>query len=421
MIKTLCHKSKDEMNKDNLTISSVIKKLKSVELANAVFTRFKPEKTFMNIVREYKAKVDLLKDANQVNKWCSDETHKKINNIIDNITENDLMVLINAIYFKGVWQKKFDKNKTIKNSFINFNQKSVETFFMNMTANFDYFEDNDIQAISLNYQGDKMKAFIILPKMQDINTYIKNLTSDKYYNIVKKLENKKVIFSLPKFEIKFGAELKPHFISLGMAEAFTNNADFSSMKKENNIKIGRIIHKTFIKVDEEGTEAAASTAVVMRAKCIMPKNDPIMNVNHPFLFIIRADYLPLGHDILFISKVESLNNCSNSNQIKKVINFTNNLGKKLNISQIDQKKPININQIKQTSKETNKKGNETNNKKIIVHPSSATSNKNKNIKGDIKVSTNITPAGKIQINKNIKISKESVLNKSKPVSSKMDK
>ena len=421
MLMALCHKSKDEMNKDNLTITSVINKLKSVELANAVFTRFKPEKTFMNIVREYKAKVDLLKDANQVNKWCSDATHKKITNIIDTITENDLMVLINAIYFKGVWQKTFDKNKTIKNSFMNFNQKSVETFFMNMTSNFDYFEDNDIQAISLDYKGDKMKAFIILPKNQDINTYIKSLTSDKYYTIVKNLKNTKVIFSLPKFEIQFGAELKPNFISLGMVEAFTNNADFSSMKKENNIKIGRIIHKTFIKVDEEGTEAAAATAVVMRMKCIMPNNDPIMNVNHPFLFIIRADNLPPGHDILFISKVECLNNTSNSNEIKKVTNIiTNNLAININISQTDKKKPININQIKQSSKETNKKGNETN-KKLVIHPSSATSNKNKNIKGDIKISIKNTPGVKIQINKNIKMSKESVLNKSKPASSKTDK
>ena len=109
MLNTLCHKNKNEMNKDNLVVSSVLNKFKSIELANAVFTKFNPENYFMNIVKQYKAKVDILKDANQVNKWCSDATHEKITNIIDKITDNDMMVLINAIYFKGVWQKTFDK------------------------------------------------------------------------------------------------------------------------------------------------------------------------------------------------------------------------------------------------------------------------------------------------------------------------
>ena len=124
---------------------------------------------------------------------------------------------------------------------------------------------------------------------------------DKYCGVLKKLENKKVNLLLPKFEINFGEELKPCFISLGMVDAFSNAADFSAMKKENNIKIGRIIHKTFINVDEKGTEAAAATAVVMRKKCAM--RNEVMHVNHPFLFIIRSDDLPSGHDILFVSKV----------------------------------------------------------------------------------------------------------------------
>ena len=311
MLQTLCHENKAEMNKENKAVSSVIEKFKSIEMANAVFTRFKPESSFLDMIKEYKAKLDLLKDVEQVNKWCSDATHKKIPEIIDSLSENDLMVLINAIYFKGVWLKIFEKEKTYLKTFMNFNEKPIETYFMNITEKFDYFENDDIQAISLNYHDDNMKAFIILPKKEEINLYIKNLTTEKYTEILKSLENKKVIFSLPKFEIEFGAELKPNFISLGMIEAFTDSADFSSMKKENNIKIGRIIHKTFIKVDEEGTEAAAATAVVMRMKCIRPMNDPIMNVDHPFLFIIRADNLPQGHDILFISKVESLKNESN--------------------------------------------------------------------------------------------------------------
>lgn len=113
---------------------------------------------------------------------------------------------------------------------------------------------------------------------------------------------------MPKFEINFGDELKPYFNKLGMIQAFTNSADFSGMSKSNDLKIGKIIHKTFIKVDEEGTEAAAVTAVVMKAKSIMPRPEKIIDmiVDHPFLFIIRSNGLPKEHDILFISKVECL-------------------------------------------------------------------------------------------------------------------
>ena len=112
---------------------------------------------------------------------------------------------------------------------------------------------------------------------------------------------------MPRFEINFSAELGPIFQTLGMKEAFSNNADFSSMKKEKDIKISRIIHKTFIKVDEEGTEAAAVTAVVMRMMCALPPEPvPVLKVDHPFLFIISYDSLPQKNDVIFISKVESL-------------------------------------------------------------------------------------------------------------------
>ena len=309
MLRALCQRNKIELNKNNLLISSSIEKLKSIEIANAIFTRFKPLDNFIKIAKNYKAKIDVLKDAAQINKWCSDATHKKIPDIIDKINEDDLMVLINAIYFKGLWKDKFDKQLTNKNTFMNFNKEPKEIDFMHITKKFDYFENKDNQVISLNYQKDNLKALIILPKgKSDINDYIKTFTKEKYDKILKSLVNKKVIFSLPKFEIQFKAELKETFISLGMVDPFSNDADFSSMKKEKDIKIGRIIHKTFIKVDEEGTEAAAVTAVVMLTLgCVSTmERDPVMNVDHPFLFIIRSNDLPPEHDILFFSKVECL-------------------------------------------------------------------------------------------------------------------
>ena len=154
-----------------------------------------------------------------------------------------------------------------------------------------------------------MKALIILPKREDdINIFIDNFKLEKYNEIIKNLKNVKVELYLPKFEVNFEVELKSSFISMGMVEAFSDNADFSGMNKNKILKIGRIIHKNFIKVDEEGTEAAAGTAVVMRCLDYTSTSEKIyfMNVNRPFLFIIRTNDLPPGHDILFITKVESL-------------------------------------------------------------------------------------------------------------------
>jgi serpin B len=307
MLQALSEKDLTELNKNNQIISSSISKLKSIEIANAVFTRFTPLDNFLKIIKEYKAKLDELKDANQINQWCSDNTHKKITKIIDNISVEDKMVLINAIYFKGMWQQPFDKNHTQKDTFLNFNKEPKQVDFMNSKKKFDYFEDKNIQAVSLNYDNDNLKALIILPKnKQDINNYINNFTSKKYHMIKSNLINKKVILSFPKFEINFDTELRTIFQSLGMKDAFTNNADFSSMKKEKDIMISRIIHKTFIKVDEIGTEAAAVTAVFMKAMCAFPSQpDPVMKVDHPFLFVISNNDLPQSNDIIFISKVES--------------------------------------------------------------------------------------------------------------------
>ena len=273
-------------------------------MANAIFTKFKPEPAFMKLIESYKSTIDDLISANQVNSWCSKATNNTINKIIDDIN-GVLMILINAIYFKGNWEKKFNANLTNKKPFYNFNKEEKITDFMNIKDNFDYFEDENIQSIQINYNEDNLKALVILPKAEkDINNYIKNFNKIIYQNIIKGLNNLKIHLSLPKFEIKYGEDLKEILISMGMKEAF-GSADFSVMQKEKEINISKIIHKTFIKVDEEGTVAAAVTAI---RKGIMAKPIRVdkMIVDHPFLFIIRSDILPRGNDILFFSKVEAL-------------------------------------------------------------------------------------------------------------------
>ena len=302
MLQLLGHKSKLDLNKDNQTISAVISKLNSVKIANAIFTKFKPEPAFIKLIENYNSTIDELISVEQVNDWCSKKTENTINKIIEDIN-GVLMILINALYFKGIWEKKFDKNLNSKLPFFNFNKEEKITEFMNIKDNFDYYEDYHTQAIQLNYTKDNLKALIILPrKGNDINTYIKNFNKEKYAEIIKGLNSTKTDLSLPKFEIKYEEELNEVLISMGMKEAF-GVADFSVMKKEKDIHVSKVIHKTYIKVDEEGTVAAAVTAVVMK-RAIARVNR--MVVDHPFLFVIRCDKIPSDHDILFFAKIESL-------------------------------------------------------------------------------------------------------------------
>jgi len=155
---------------------------------------------------------------------------------------------------------------------------------------------------------------IILPKRNlDINKYILSLATDKYKYINNILNLKahiayKVNLELPKFKLEFSSSLKEVLQNMGMEKAFTNNADFSGLRKDAILKIDEVLHKTYLKVNEDGTEAAAVTAVIITYGSAMPEPEIIyeMKVNRPFLFILRSNDLPKDNDILFISKIEKL-------------------------------------------------------------------------------------------------------------------
>lgn len=308
ILSILSHQSKEEINNFNKSILSLVNGFQSVNFANGLFTKVPIKDTFVQTGNEYKAKVDLLKDANQINQWCREATHEKIPQIINSIGPNDLMVLINGIYFKGDWRSPFNEENTKKDNFLNFGKQPNQVDFMKSSGIVVYFENNEVQAVTLNYMQDFMEALIILPKNEsDINNYIKNFSSEKYQEIIGHQTQKKVDLSLPKFKVDFEAEMKDYLSALGMNQAFTEKADFTDMLNGNEKAfIGRVLHKTFLNVNEEGTEAGAATAMVMCNSWVPPEPAKVMNVNHPFLFIVRNGNLPSGHDMLFISKIEYL-------------------------------------------------------------------------------------------------------------------
>ena len=311
MIQALQNEDLNQLNSINYEILEVLNKCETVDIANAVMARFTPLENFLEISENYCAPFEQLLSAKQVNNWCSEKTHGKIKKIIDKLEDDVQMILLNAVYFKGEWSSKFEKMNTRNKTFYNLGTEEKVIDTMSQLTHFKYYEDNQIQAVELPYKKDKISALVILPRKNvDINKYILSLDTEKdsLSNIVSNLKSHKVSLELPKFELEFSSSLKEVLQKMGMEKAFTNNADFSGLRKDAILKIDEVLHKTYLKVNEDGTEAAAVTAVIITYGSAMPEPEIIyeMKVNRPFLLILRSNDLPKDNDILFISKIEKL-------------------------------------------------------------------------------------------------------------------
>ncbi len=316
LLKLLDDKGMEEINEINFKILSELKEITTLEMGNAIMTKLSPLYKFLKFVTDkYNAEIQPLKNVNQINKWCDNKTHGKIKEIIDKLDSNIFMIILNAVYFKGIWLKKFSDKLTSKKLFYNYNLetngKEVDT--MKISSYYYYFQDANLQAIQFDYEKDSMSALIILPKKElDINELINIFNDDNeyLYTIINNSKNCKVNVQMPKFEITFKENLKQILKEMGVTLAFDKNADFTNIRSQNDLLIDEIIHKTYLKVDEGGTEAAAVTAIQMGFKMSMlPRQEITYNmiINRPFLFIIRNKNFPKNYDIIFISKIEEIN------------------------------------------------------------------------------------------------------------------
>ena len=194
------------------------------------------------------------------------------------------MLLLNAIYFKADWQHPFNPSYTYTGEFIG-PTETKDVRFMTQTKNFNYYEDNNVQVVELPYKNDSTSAIVILPKDKiGVDTYLKSLDDNELNTILAGFTSKRVSLSLPKFEIEFETKFKDILKRLGMVQAFNLNADLSGIKCSGGIYIDNVIHKTYLKVDEKGTEAAAVTIVKILDTAILIETIT-MNVNRPFIFL----------------------------------------------------------------------------------------------------------------------------------------
>ena len=236
---------------------------------------------------------DQSKSANQINNWASQKTIQLIRNVIspDQINDSTRLIITNAVYFMGKWAKKFDAKLTRKNNFYGQHADTVKVDFMHETEKMDYFENNEFQMITKYYKGYDKSFCVILPKKKDgITSLEARMDKSLFDSIFNHVRIKEIDLFIPKFKLETSYTLNESLSKLGLKIAFSDSADFSGISLKPNFKISSVLHKAYIKIDEEKTEAAAATAVKLNyfiGSNPVPKPHPtIFNADHPFLFMI---------------------------------------------------------------------------------------------------------------------------------------
>jgi serpin B len=239
-----------------------------------------------------------------------DKTEDKIKDLIPAgvIDTTTRLVITNAIYFKGDWVKQFDKNKTTDAVFRTAPGKTVTVPMMQRTdedAVYMYAENSDLQMLSMPYEhttGKKLSMIVLLPRGDNLTKNEASLGVDMLTELQQSAESRRVMVYFPKYTLKTKYSLPKTLEAMGMPTAFTGNADFSGMDGTTDLLISDVIHLAFVDVNEEGTEAAAATAVVMKLAAAPANPDPIpvFRADHPFIFLILDDETGA---ILFMGRV----------------------------------------------------------------------------------------------------------------------
>ena len=281
----------------------------SLDIANSIWIN--KDKTpqqfgngFKNIAEEfYNADANTVADAlavSEINSWVNDKTNGKIPTIIDN-TNDFWAMLINAVYFKGAWQDEFNANATKPDQFNNADGTKITVDFMNMQKWFPYAKTNSVHMIELPYRNrvenfSEDGEYIGTDKYDDLDVSMYLIMSENDVNVEQELsaainddtfKSTYIKMSMPKFKVEYSTDLNKIFMNMGITTAFNEkNADFTKMFNSGNMWFTKTIHKTFIDVDEKGTEAAAVTSIGMGGSSLPP--EPIeLKFNKPFYFAIR--------------------------------------------------------------------------------------------------------------------------------------
>lgn len=317
MQKTLAYgdMSKETINQSCKDLMQAILSLDpkvAMEIANSIWYRntFPITDTFLTLNHTYfdaevnPANFDDPQTVSLINNWVSAKTHDKITSVIDQIPSEAVMYLINAIYFKGSWKYQFETKNTIKSPFSLVSGDTYQTDFMNQRGTFRYVKNDVLSAVELPYGSGGFSMVILLPN--DGKTYkdvVTNLTTDTWSQWNNQMDSTEVLVQLPKFKFSYKTFLNQNLINLGMENAFTPGvADFTGISRAAQLYISFVLHKSFVDVNEEGTEAAAVTVVGINATAYPGEPSyTVFNVNKPFIFAIKEN---TSNSILFMGLVK---------------------------------------------------------------------------------------------------------------------
>lgn len=240
--------------------------------------------------------------AARINSWCKEKTGGKIEKIIDKVEPTNRMFLINALYFKASWRTPFKAQETRKAEFTTNNGRKTEVDMMKQTFNTSYYSDEIVQIASKPFKKRFEMLFILPCNNKSIDDAIGHFAVN-YRNCIDSMTHNRIELSLPKFRSEYDTSLRDVLCSMGMEIPFGDKAQFGGISKT-PLYIDNIIQKTFISVDEEGVEAAATTSVTMELMSARPQQKIIMTLDRPFLYAIRDKKTDT---ILFIGKVGNPN------------------------------------------------------------------------------------------------------------------
>lgn len=286
----------------------------TLNIANSIWGQsgYDFKEPFLNTLAQYFGAgiytVDYMQDPEgsreAINGWVEDETMDKIKDLIPEgaIDQLTRLVLANAIYFNGSWYYPFNEGATTTAEFNLLDGSQSEVDMMSLTGeHLMYAKGNGYQVVQLPYMSSDFVMTIIVPDKGDFDLIESGLTAESYAEMLQGLEYKLVDLQMPKYDFETSLNVNDALIALGMGEAFDPElADFSGMTDEDKLVISDVLHKATITVDENGTEAAAATAVIMKLTAAMPEDALSLVLDRPFMFFI--EHQPTG-SVLFMGRV----------------------------------------------------------------------------------------------------------------------
>ncbi len=278
-----------------------------ISIANSVWAEknFEVKVPFKDILTEYYNAESRSFDITDpeaylaVNGWIEDNTNGLIKDMLSGFEDNTVMLLVNAIYFKGKWKSEFDKGKTVEKTFYKSDGSTSEVPMMKQVSDYKLYSGEGFVLAEFPYGQGNFVMDVILPDTQNgINTLTPLLNEGSFNGLLTQMNETETDLTFPRFKFGFKNELNGILTDMGMGIAFTDNADFSNIS-DLSLLISMVLHQAFIETNEEGTEAAAATVVEIK-NTSAPPPPVILNIDHSFLYIIRET---TTNSILFMGKV----------------------------------------------------------------------------------------------------------------------